>query len=86
MLTYYSSIEYFFKDNEKREVLNSLTFKYIVDEIKTRVNLSKSEIVIIDAPLLIESNLNEICNIVISAVADEEIKLKRICTRDSLSL
>ena len=73
-----------FKDNEKRDVLNSLTFKYIVDEIKTRSNSSKSEIVIIDAPLLIESKLNEICDIVISVIADEDIKLKRICARDNI--
>ena len=73
-----------FKDNEKRDVLNSLTFKYIVDEIKTKLNSSKSEIVIIDAPLLIESKLNEICDIVISVIADEDVKLKRICARDNI--
>ena len=73
-----------FKDNEKRDVLNLLTFKYIVDEIKTRADSRKSEIVIIDAPLLIESKLNEICDIVISVIADEDIKLKRICSRDNI--
>jgi len=73
-----------FKSNEKRDVLNLLTFKYIVYEIKERASLSKSEIVIIDAPLLIESKLNEICDIVISVIADENIKLQRICVRDSI--
>ena len=73
-----------FKNNEKRNTLNSLTFKYIVDEIKTRASSSESKIVIIDAPLLIESNLNKICDIVISVIADEEIKLKRICVRDNI--
>lgn len=73
-----------FNSDEKRDVLNSLTFKYIVDEIKTRADSSKSEIVIIDAPLLIESKLNEICNIVISVIADEDVKLQRICIRDNI--
>jgi len=73
-----------FKSSEKRDVLNSLTFKYIVEEIKTRTDSSKSEIVIIDAPLLIESKLNKICDIVISVIADEDIKLKRICKRDNI--
>jgi dephospho-CoA kinase len=73
-----------FKDNKKRDVLNSLTFKYIVDEIKARADSSKSEIIIIDAPLLIESKLNEICDIVISVIADEDIKIKRICSRDNI--
>ena len=73
-----------FKSNEKRDILNLLTFKYIVDEIKTRANSSKSKTVIIDAPLLIESKLDEICDIVISVIADEDIKLKRICIRDNI--
>jgi len=73
-----------FKDNMKRDVLNSLTFKYIAEEIKTRASSSKNEIVIIDAPLLIESKLNEICDIVISVIADEDIRLKRICARDDI--
>ena len=73
-----------FKSNEKRDALNLITFKYIVDEIKTRASSSKSEIAIIDAPLLIESKLNEICDIVISVIADEDIKVKRICERDSI--
>ena len=73
-----------FKDNEKRDVLNSLTFKYIVKEIKTRVASSKNEVVIIDAPLLIESKLNEMCDIVISVIADKDTKIKRICKRDNI--
>jgi len=73
-----------FKNSEKRDVLNLLTFKYIVDEIKTRASSSESKTVIIDAPLLIESKLNEICDIVISVIADEDVKLKRICMRDNI--
>ena len=73
-----------FESSEKRDTLNSLTFKYIVEEIKIRADLSKCEIVIIDAPLLIESKLNETCDIVISVIAEEDIKLKRICERDNI--
>lgn len=73
-----------FEDEGKREVLNSLTFKYVVEEISKRASSSRKKTVIIDAPLLIESKLNEICDIVISVVADEEIKIKRICLRDNI--
>ncbi len=73
-----------FTNTEKRESLNLLTFKYVVDEIKRKVNLSKSKTVIIDAPLLIESGLNEICDVVISVIADEDVKIKRICKRDNI--
>ena len=67
-----------FSDNEKRELLNQNTYKYVVDEIKKQVKQSKNKTVIIDAPLLIESNLNKICDIVISVIADYEIKIERI--------
>ena len=73
-----------FTNNEKRERLNSLTFKYVVEEIKKRISLTKNETVIIDAPLLIESKLNEICDIVISVIADENVKIQRICKRDNI--
>lgn len=73
-----------FTDSEKRETLNSLTFKYVVEEITKRAKLSTNEIVIIDAPLLIESKLSKMCDIVISVIADENIKIQRICKRDSI--
>ena len=73
-----------FTDSEKRETLNSLTFKYVVEEITKRVKLNKNKTVIIDAPLLIESKLNKMCDIVISVIADEDIKIKRICKRDNI--
>ena len=73
-----------FTDTKKRESLNSITFKYVVDEIKRRVSLNKNKTVVIDAPLLIESGLNEICDIVISVIADEDVKINRICKRDNL--
>lgn len=74
-----------FTNTEKRNNLNSLTFKYVVNEIKKRVNLNSNKTIIIDAPLLIESKLNEICDIVISVIADEDVKIKRICKRDNIN-
>lgn len=73
-----------FSDSKKRETLNLLTFKYVVDEIKKVASLSKNKTVIIDAPLLIESNLNKICDIVISVIADKDTKIERICKRDNI--
>ena len=73
-----------FSDNEKRELLNQNTYKYVVDEIKKQVKQSKNKTVIIDAPLLIESNLYKICDIVISVITDFEIKIERICKRDNI--
>ena len=73
-----------FIDEEKRELLNQITYKYVAKEIEKQAKESEFEFVIIDAPLLIESKLNEICDLVISIIADKEIKLKRIIKRDNL--
>ena len=75
-----------FNDDEKRNKLNSITYKYVVEEIKKLVNLSNSKVNIIDAPLLIEGNLNNLCDIVISILADESVKLERICLRDKIDI
>ena len=74
-----------FNDPKKREELNKITYKYIGDETKRRIKNLNSDISIIDAPLLIESNLSTICDVVISLISDKEIKLERICARDSIN-
>lgn len=80
--------EAIYNDKEKLEKLNSITFKYVVEEILQEIeNIKKQkdiEIIAIDAPLLFESNLNEKCDYIISLIADEEIKIARICKRDNI--
>lgn len=74
-----------FENSKKRELLNSITFQYVVEEIKKRIKTIKADTVIIDAPLLIESNLNKICDVVVSVLADESVKIQRICKRDNIN-
>ena len=76
--------EMIFQDKSKREKLDKLTYKYVVEEIKKQVNIAKEEYIIIDAPLLIESKLNKICNIVIAIISDRQEQIKRICKRDNI--
>ena len=76
--------EIIFQNKEKKEKLDKLTFKYVVEEIKKQVERAKEEYIIIDAPLLIESKLNEICNIVIAVISKKEEQVKRICKRDNI--
>lgn len=76
-----------YNDKGAREKLNNLTFKYVVDEILIKLEeLKKLDInfIIIDAPLLIESGLNKYCDFVIALIADDELKIKRICRRDNI--
>lgn len=76
--------EIIYNNSKKRNELNKLTYKYVVDEIKNKINTEKENNFIIDAPLLFESGLNNICNYIISIIAEKEIKLKRICIRDDI--
>lgn len=76
-----------YNDNSSRENLNSLTFNYVVKEIISRlkqVNDENIKFTIIDAPLLFESGLDKCCDYVIALVADQELKIRRICKRDNI--
>lgn len=75
-----------YNSKEERERLNELTYNYIVGAMTNMIYKSDSDIIIIDAPLLIECGLNKLCNIVISALADEETKIKRMCSRDGITV
>ena len=75
-----------YENEEKREQLNKLTFIYVVDEIKKNINqLKGKEMIVIDAPLLFESNLNQICDMVIGVIANEEEKIERMLDRDHIT-
>lgn len=75
-----------YENEEKRNMLNELTFNYVVQEIKENINkLKDKELIVVDAPLLFESNLDKICDMVIGVIATEEDKIERICNRDKIS-
>ena len=76
-----------YSDEEARKTLNSLTFKYVLEEINRRIrNINQDEIdyVIIDAPLLFEADLDQACDKVVVLIADEDLKIERICDRDHI--
>lgn len=76
-----------YTDKVKREALNSITFKFVVEEIKRRVDYlaKENEIIVIDAALLFESKLDECCDIILGIIADETQKIERICKRDNIT-
>lgn len=78
--------EIIYSDENKREVLNNCTFKYIVSEIKTEIqNTINCNFIIIDAPLLFESKLNEVCDMVIGVIAKRKVQIDRIMKRDNIN-
>ena len=75
-----------FEDNEKRETMNKLTFKYVGQKTKELIleNQDK-EFIVLDFPLLYEGKFDKICNYIIGVIADEETKIFRVTERDRIT-
>lgn len=79
--------EIVFSDKEKLEKLNQTIYPFINDMIKDKLNEAKklSEFVLLDAPTLFEAGADKLCDVIVSVIADEETRLKRIILRDGIS-
>lgn len=70
---------------DKRNELNSCTFKYIKKEIEEEIkNIGENETIIIDAPLLFECGLDKLCDKIIGVVSQRKLQIERIVTRDNI--
>ena len=79
-----------FSDKNELEFLDECTHKYIVAEIKKLIeeitpHTDKYSIFIIDAPLLAEAGLVDICDSVWVVYADEKVRAERIMKRDGIT-
>lgn len=74
-----------YQEEEKRKALNQITFTFVVKEIKEKIRSMHGEMIVIDAPLLFESKLEEMCDVVIGVIAGEKEKIERICKRDYIT-
>ncbi|KXL52741.1 dephospho-CoA kinase [Anaerotignum neopropionicum] len=81
--------EIVFREKEKLEFLNRCTHKYIAREISRQIQeakeLGKAKLMIIDAPLLVEAGLVEVCDAVWVVYADEEVRARRVIERDGIT-
>lgn len=74
-----------FNDSRELHKLNSITHKYIIDEIKNILSSKKSDTYVIDAIALIESGLGDMCHIKIAVIANKDTRIERIMKRDNLT-
>ncbi len=77
-----------FSDKSKLETLNTITYPYITASILKSIRLHSSrneKLILLDAPTLFESRADDFCEIIISVLADPEIREKRIILRDGLT-
>lgn len=76
--------EIIFSKEEDINKMNEITKTYVLEEIKRQIKETKKEIVIVDAPILIESGLNKECNIIIVVICNRKTQIERICKRDNI--
>ena len=72
---------------EKRELLNRTSHPFIIEETLRRAEGLGSRgfrAVIVDAPLLFESGLDEKCDLIIATDAPDEVLIERIAARDGI--
>ena len=77
-----------FSDAEALAALNTITHKYVDEEVDRRLDAwaaAGGTLVAIDAIVLIESELREKCDIVVGVTAPFDVRVKRIMARDGIS-
>ncbi len=77
------------QNKEKLLLLNQITHKYVLAKIKKTVSGLRAvgaEACAIDAPLLIESGLDQDCDFVLSVLAGADKRAERIAKRDSIDM
>ena len=75
-----------FADKAALHRLNALLHPQIEREIRQRAAASEAEIVVIDAALLIELGLAQLCSLVVVVWADRDTQIERLVRRNSLSI
>ena len=74
-----------FENPDKLKILNEIINKYIRGNIAEKIKNSKSEMTVLNAPLLIEYGMDKECDFVIAVLAETEKRAQRIQERDGLS-
>lgn len=77
-----------FSDMGKKEILNSIMYPYIMALILQEIHRyadNGQKLILLDAPTLFESRADDFCELIISVVAREPLRLARIMERDSLT-
>lgn len=76
------------KSHKKLDLLNHITHKYVLEKTQELVSEYKNEnrlAVVIDAPLLFESNFDKYCDFSVAVISSEVIRIERIMARDAIT-
>ncbi|MFQ5953153.1 MAG: dephospho-CoA kinase [Candidatus Omnitrophota bacterium] len=70
-----------FFDKEGLEYLDRILHPAIIGRIKEEIKRNKDKVVVLDAPLLVETDLQDIVDIVVVVFCDHETQIKRAADR-----
>ena len=77
-----------FSNPAAREKLNTVTHRYVMEEIRTRMERLRREgvpVAALDAPQLFEAGAHKACGAVVSVLAERQTRLERIVARDNIT-
>ena len=77
-----------FSDSSKKKILEDIVVTRIFEIVRDDLSKHRSlgtKLVFIDAPLLIETGLNRLCDICVLVTADIETRINRVEKRDGIS-
>ena len=80
--------EIVFSDKEKLLKLNEITHRDVIKKTESLISEHREngeKMIVVEVPLMFESGFNARCDYVLSVVADEETRVRRICQRNGLS-
>ncbi len=74
-----------FSDESKRLALNGIMYPYVSYIVIKSILSEKNNFVVLDAPTLFESGIDDICDKIVCVVAKKSILIQRIIERDAIS-
>lgn len=74
-----------FASEDGTALLNETVFPFVTYAILREVEEKEEQTVILDAPTLFESGIDEICCVTLAVLADKQTRTRRIISRDNLS-
>ncbi len=78
--------EVVFKDKKKVEKLNEIMHPPIIKEIKRQlINYKNEKVIIVDIPLLFESNLEYLADKILLVACEKKIQIERVMKRDNVT-
>lgn len=77
--------EIVFSDKNKLQMLNDTIYPFINKLIDEKIISAQSNFILLDAPTLFEAGADKLCSVIVSVVADYNVRLERITKRDGIS-